>query len=150
MLYSDPTIQEYIPSKFLVNSNIYHIKVSLVAYAVVEMHESDRMFRQFGYEFLPTCEAIVTPELACYSEYMSWFKVYGKPYLLSEKVRGRQSHMRRPRQTPRNPRRGGHDGAVKTGPLSTPTQQPTPIAAPPPGQYDSTYSSAYTNPVFFT
>ncbi|KAH1082789.1 hypothetical protein J1N35_022550 [Gossypium stocksii] len=40
------------------------------------------------YEFLPTREAIVLPELACYLEYMPWFRVHGKLYLLSEETRG--------------------------------------------------------------
>ncbi|MBA0796398.1 hypothetical protein Gohar_007169, partial [Gossypium harknessii] len=40
------------------------------------------------YEFLPTHEPIFTPELACYPEYMPWFRVHGKSYLLDEDVRG--------------------------------------------------------------
>ncbi|MBA0775930.1 hypothetical protein Gotri_011012, partial [Gossypium trilobum] len=35
------------------------------------------------------------------------------------------------------------------GPSSAPTQEPSPMAAPPPGQYVSSYSSAYTNPFIF-
>ncbi|MBA0611532.1 hypothetical protein Godav_012211 [Gossypium davidsonii] len=111
------------------SQNLVHLRWLL---KLVDFREANEL--SWGYEFLPTREAIVTPELACYLEYMSWFRVYGKSYLLTEKVRGRQSHTRRPRQMPRNPRRGSHDGAVKTGPLSTPIQQPTPITAPAPGQ----------------
>ncbi|MBA0854102.1 hypothetical protein Goshw_025964 [Gossypium schwendimanii] len=35
-----------IPSNFLVNPNIWHVKVSLVVYATMEMHKSDRVLRQ--------------------------------------------------------------------------------------------------------
>ncbi|KAH1067730.1 hypothetical protein J1N35_032717 [Gossypium stocksii] len=42
------------------------------------------------YEFLPTCETIVTLELDYNLEYMPWFRVHDKPYLLAEEVRGRQ------------------------------------------------------------
>ncbi|MBA0550699.1 hypothetical protein Golob_021623, partial [Gossypium lobatum] len=40
--------------------------------------------------------------------------------------------------------------AIEMGPLSTPIQESTPMAAPPLGQYNLTYSGAYTNPVIFT
>ncbi|MBA0795795.1 hypothetical protein Gohar_006630 [Gossypium harknessii] len=48
------------------------------------------------YDFLPTCEAIIAMELACFLEYMPWFKAHGKLYLLGEEARGRQPHTRRP------------------------------------------------------
>ncbi|MBA0556031.1 hypothetical protein Golob_026172 [Gossypium lobatum] len=47
--YSDSTIQECILSKFMVNPNIWHMKVSLVVYTTLEMHESDRVLRQFEF-----------------------------------------------------------------------------------------------------
>ncbi|KAK5839924.1 hypothetical protein PVK06_008780 [Gossypium arboreum] len=47
--YFDPTIQECILSEFLVNPNIWHVKVSLVVYSTLEMHESDRVLRQFEF-----------------------------------------------------------------------------------------------------
>ncbi|MBA0620280.1 hypothetical protein Godav_006030 [Gossypium davidsonii] len=112
---SNSTIQEYIPFEFLVNPNIWHVKVSLVVFAMVEMHESDRNNR---YEFLPTCKTIIAPKLACDLEYMPWFRVHGKSYLLAEEARA----------------------AVEASPLSTPMQEPTPMAAPPPSQYGLTYS----------
>ncbi|MBA0816231.1 hypothetical protein Gohar_000920, partial [Gossypium harknessii] len=40
------------------------------------------------YGFLPTHEPNVAPELACYPEYMSWFRVHGKSYLLGKEARG--------------------------------------------------------------
>ncbi|KAH1055914.1 hypothetical protein J1N35_033979 [Gossypium stocksii] len=39
--YFDPRIRECISSEFLVNPNIWHVKVPLIVYAMVEMHESD-------------------------------------------------------------------------------------------------------------
>lgn len=47
--YSDLRIQACIPSEFLVNPNIWHVKVSLVVYDMVEMHESDRVMQQFEF-----------------------------------------------------------------------------------------------------
>ncbi|MBA0868778.1 hypothetical protein Goshw_018619 [Gossypium schwendimanii] len=98
MSYKDPTPPECIPSKLLVNPNIWHVKLTLVVYATVEMHESNRVLRQFRfrfhaeyismwnnrYELLPHREAIIALELACDLEYIPWFRLLGKPYLLSE------------------------------------------------------------------
>ncbi|KAH1122797.1 hypothetical protein J1N35_005957 [Gossypium stocksii] len=47
MPYTDLRIQEYVPEEFLANRNIWHVKVSLVFFVTVEMHESDRVMRQF-------------------------------------------------------------------------------------------------------
>ncbi|KAG8479496.1 hypothetical protein CXB51_029297 [Gossypium anomalum] len=41
-LYEDPTIQAVIPDEFLQNPNAWHVKVPLVNYATLEMHQSDR------------------------------------------------------------------------------------------------------------
>ncbi|KAH1056103.1 hypothetical protein J1N35_034168 [Gossypium stocksii] len=49
MSYSDPRIQEYIPIEFLINHNIRNVKVSLIVFAMVEMHESNRVMQQFGF-----------------------------------------------------------------------------------------------------
>ncbi|MBA0766783.1 hypothetical protein Gotri_015790, partial [Gossypium trilobum] len=48
-LYEDLAIPEVIHEKFFVNSNIWHVKVSLVVYATVEIHETDRVLRQFRF-----------------------------------------------------------------------------------------------------
>ncbi|KAK5832845.1 hypothetical protein PVK06_016648 [Gossypium arboreum] len=123
--YEDPEIRAEIPDEFFQNPNIWHVKVLLVNYAIVEMHQLDRVLRQFRfqqpipveskvlddehkvdlrllntdlprhwseymkmwenqYDYIPTREPIVVPELACVSEYMPWFRIHGKPYLLSE------------------------------------------------------------------
>ncbi|KAG8485560.1 hypothetical protein CXB51_018921 [Gossypium anomalum] len=73
-------------------------------YAMVKIHESDRVLRQFRYEFLPNRKPIIARELAYDSKYMSWFRHHIKSYLLEEEARGRQRHTRRPRQVFRNPR----------------------------------------------
>ncbi|MBA0852270.1 hypothetical protein Goshw_003283 [Gossypium schwendimanii] len=44
-LYEDPTIRVVISDEFFQNSNIWHVKVPLVNYATVEMHQTDRVLR---------------------------------------------------------------------------------------------------------
>ncbi|KAH1121832.1 hypothetical protein J1N35_004992 [Gossypium stocksii] len=41
--YEDPTIWAVIPDEFFQNSNILYVKVPLVNFATVEMHQSDRV-----------------------------------------------------------------------------------------------------------
>ncbi|PPS02029.1 hypothetical protein GOBAR_AA18627 [Gossypium barbadense] len=136
MLYSDPRIQACISSEFLVNPKIWHVKVTLVVYPMMEMHESDRALQQFEfrYDFIPNREPIIARELAYGPEYMSWFKRHGKPYLLSEEARGRQRHMRRLRQASKNPRSGE---ATKEGSSSTPMQEEASMVALPLGEPSS-------------
>ncbi|KAG8502538.1 hypothetical protein CXB51_000116 [Gossypium anomalum] len=47
--YDDPTIRVVIPNEFFQNPNIWHVKVPLVNYATMEMHQSDRVLRQFRF-----------------------------------------------------------------------------------------------------
>ncbi|MBA0767340.1 hypothetical protein Gotri_016235 [Gossypium trilobum] len=56
-------------------------------------------------------------ELACDPEYMSWFRIHGKPYLYGEEARRRHPHTSRPRRPPLNPR------ASETSLSSVPTQK---------------------------
>ncbi|MFQ6659345.1 hypothetical protein Gotur_028269, partial [Gossypium turneri] len=42
----DPTIRAVISDEFFQNPNIWHVKVPLVNYATVEMHQTDRMLWQ--------------------------------------------------------------------------------------------------------
>ncbi|XP_052885240.1 serine/threonine-protein phosphatase 7 long form homolog [Gossypium arboreum] len=148
-------------------SDTQHVKVPLVNYATVEMHQSDRVLRQFGfrqpipvapevfdeehkvdlqllnmdwprywsgyiemwenrYDYIPTREPIIIPELACVPEYMPWFRIYGKPYLLSEEERRRQIRVQRERRGPLNLRRRDDD----LGPSTAPTQSAGPSTAP--------------------
>ncbi|MBA0876694.1 hypothetical protein Goshw_001606, partial [Gossypium schwendimanii] len=47
--YEDPAIRVVIPNEYFQNPNAWHVKVALVNYATVEMHQSDRVLRQFGF-----------------------------------------------------------------------------------------------------
>ncbi|KAG8486536.1 hypothetical protein CXB51_020002 [Gossypium anomalum] len=113
------TIRAVIPDEFFQNPNVWHVKVPLVNYAIVEMHQSDRENR---YDYIPTQEPIIVPKLACVAEYMPWFKIHGKPYLLSEEKRRRQIRAQRERRSPLNPRRRDDD----TGPSTVPIQSSGP------------------------
>ncbi|MBA0612856.1 hypothetical protein Godav_013405 [Gossypium davidsonii] len=77
--YEDPAIQECILEEFFVNPNIWHVKIPLVVYIIMEMHESNRGRMDMNwlifhaqyinmwnimYNFLPTRKVIVVPELA--------------------------------------------------------------------------------------
>ncbi|MFQ6655395.1 hypothetical protein Gotur_025971 [Gossypium turneri] len=41
------------------------------------------------HQYLPTREQIIVLELACVPEYMPWFRIHGKPYLLMPEERQR-------------------------------------------------------------
>ncbi|KAK5771864.1 hypothetical protein PVK06_048118 [Gossypium arboreum] len=161
--YEDPAIRAVIPDEYLQNPNAWHVKVPLVNFAMVEMHQSDRVLWQFGfrqpipmapevlddhhkidlrqlhtdwprfwshyikmwedrYDYIPTREPIIVPELACVLEYMPWFRIHGKPYLLSEEERQWQLRVQRERRGPLNPRRRDDDA----GPSTAATQSPGP------------------------
>ncbi|KAG8502329.1 hypothetical protein CXB51_000306 [Gossypium anomalum] len=47
--YEDPAIRAVIPDEYLQNPNAWHVKVPLVNFAIVEMHQSDKVLRQFGF-----------------------------------------------------------------------------------------------------
>ncbi|MBA0715974.1 hypothetical protein Golax_014845, partial [Gossypium laxum] len=53
-------------------SKVEHVKVPLVVHTTVELHEFDRVMREYG--FIPNCEPIIARELACNPEYMPWFR----------------------------------------------------------------------------
>ncbi|MFQ6624159.1 hypothetical protein Gotur_003471 [Gossypium turneri] len=90
-----PTALEDIRLLLDQRSEVQHVKVPLVNDATIEMHQTDRVLRQFGFDnrfsrhlrkigMIPTREPIIVPELACVLDYMSWFRIHGKSYLLSE------------------------------------------------------------------
>ncbi|KAK5776166.1 hypothetical protein PVK06_044125 [Gossypium arboreum] len=64
-------------------------------------------------------EPIIVPELAYLPEYMPWFRIHGKPYLLSEEKRRRQIHVQRERQGPLNPRRKDDDAGPSAEPINS-------------------------------
>ncbi|MFQ6628981.1 hypothetical protein Gotur_006502 [Gossypium turneri] len=47
--YDDPAIRAIISDEFFQNLNIWHVNVPLINYATVEMHQTDRVLRQFGF-----------------------------------------------------------------------------------------------------
>ncbi|MBA0753002.1 hypothetical protein Gogos_022277, partial [Gossypium gossypioides] len=165
--YEDLAIRAVIPDEYFQNRNGWHVKVPLVNFATVEMHQSDRVLRQFGfrqpipvapemlddhykidlrqlhtdwpkfwshsiqmwedrYDYIPTQEPIIVLELASVPEYMPWFRIHGKPYLLSPDERQRQLRVQRERCGPLNPRRRDDD----VGPLTRPRNSPGPSSAP--------------------
>ncbi|MBA0875826.1 hypothetical protein Goshw_002816 [Gossypium schwendimanii] len=60
----DPVIQAVIPNEYFQNPNAWHVKVPLVNFATVEMHQSDRVLRQFRFQqpilVAPGCWMIIT------------------------------------------------------------------------------------------
>ncbi|KAK5844835.1 hypothetical protein PVK06_000976 [Gossypium arboreum] len=161
--YEDPAIRAVIPNEYLQNPNAWYVKVPLVNFAIVEMHQLERVLRQFGfrqpipvapevlddhhkidlrqlhtdwprfwshyiqmwedrYDYIPTREPIIVPELACVPKYMPWFRIHGKPYLLSKEERQQQLRVQRERRGPLNPRRTDENA----GPSTAPTQSPGP------------------------
>ncbi|MBA0875655.1 hypothetical protein Goshw_028570 [Gossypium schwendimanii] len=78
------------------------------------------------YDYIPTREPIIIPELASVPEYMPWFRIHGKSYLLSPEERQRQLRVQRERRGPLNLRRM-YDGA---GPSTSPKNSPSPLSAP--------------------
>ncbi|MFQ6655938.1 hypothetical protein Gotur_026264, partial [Gossypium turneri] len=98
ILYEDPAIRTVILEEFLHNPNAWHAKVALINYATVEMHQSDRVLRFWSefikmwedrYVYIPNREPIIVPKLAYVPEYMPWFRIHGKLYLLSPDERQR-------------------------------------------------------------
>ncbi|MBA0856663.1 hypothetical protein Goshw_001304 [Gossypium schwendimanii] len=91
-------------------------------------------------------------ELACDPEYMSWFRIHGKPYLYGEEARRRHPHTSRSRRHPLNSR------ASETSPSSVPTQKlasmvAEPMPTPPTGQYVPSYSRwsvIHLSPMYYT
>ncbi|MBA0650118.1 hypothetical protein Goklo_017590, partial [Gossypium klotzschianum] len=107
------------------------------------MHQSDRVLQKFRfrqlipvapeedrYDYIPTRELIIIIELACVPEYMPWFRIHGKPYLLSEEERWRQLRVQRERRDPLNPIRRDDDVDPSTAPTQSPGPSPDPATAP--------------------
>ncbi|MBA0687297.1 hypothetical protein Goari_014846, partial [Gossypium aridum] len=47
--YEDPAIRAVIPDECLQNPNAWLVNVPLVNFAIVEMHQSERVLLQFGF-----------------------------------------------------------------------------------------------------
>ncbi|MBA0672214.1 hypothetical protein Goklo_025342 [Gossypium klotzschianum] len=88
------------------------------------------------YDYIPTRKPIIVPELACMPDYMPWFRIHGRPYLLSKEKRQQQLRVQRKRRGPLNPRRRDDDAGLSIaptqspGPTTAPTQSPGPTLQP--------------------
>ncbi|KAG8478585.1 hypothetical protein CXB51_028436 [Gossypium anomalum] len=61
--YDDPVIRTVIPDEYVQNPNAWHVKVPLVNYATVEMHQSDRVLRQFRFrQLIPVAPEVFDEE----------------------------------------------------------------------------------------
>ncbi|MFQ6641653.1 hypothetical protein Gotur_015100 [Gossypium turneri] len=110
--------------------HVWHAKVALINYAAVEMHQFWSEFIEMWedrYAYIPNRELIIVPELACVPKYMPWFRIHGKPYLLSPEERQQQLRNQRERRGPLNPRRRDDDAGPPTMPRNSPSPSSTPI-----------------------
>ncbi|KAG8488602.1 hypothetical protein CXB51_016518 [Gossypium anomalum] len=133
--YEDPAIRAVILDEYLQNLNAWHVKV-LDDHHKINLRQLHTDWPRFWshyiqmwedrYDYIPTREPIIVPELACVPEYMPWFRIHGKPYLLSEEERQWQLRVQRERRGPLNPRRRDDDA----GPSTVPTQSPGPATGP--------------------
>ncbi|MFQ6637842.1 hypothetical protein Gotur_012752, partial [Gossypium turneri] len=82
-----------------------------------------------GHYNIPTREPIIVPELACVPEYMPWFRINGKPYLLSPEERQQQLRVQRERRDPLNPRRRDDNAGPSTRPRNSPGPSSAPITS---------------------
>ncbi|KAG8486601.1 hypothetical protein CXB51_020080 [Gossypium anomalum] len=133
--YEDPAIRAVIPDEYLQNPNVWHVKV-LDDHHKIDLRQLHTDWPRFWshyiqiwkdrYDYIPTRDPIIVPELACVPKYMPWFKIHGKSYLLSEEKRQRQLRVQRERRGPLNPRRRDDDA----GPSTAPTQSPGPATGP--------------------
>ncbi|KAG8488711.1 hypothetical protein CXB51_016688 [Gossypium anomalum] len=119
--YEDLAIRAVISDEFFQNPNIWHVKVSLVNYATVEMYQSDRVLRQFGFRQPFSMAPKVLDD-----KHKVDLRIHCKPYLLSEDERRWQIRVQKERRGPLTLKRRANDA----GPSIAPTQSPGPSPAP--------------------
>ncbi|KAG8472749.1 hypothetical protein CXB51_034648 [Gossypium anomalum] len=161
--YEDLAIRAVIPDELFQNPNVWHVKVPLVNYATVEMHQSDRVLRQFEFrqpisvapevfdeEHKVNLQQLHTDWPRFWSHYIEmWENRYDyiptqEPIIVPELAERRGSL---------NPRRRDDDAGPSTAPTqsSSPTVQRTTLTSQPfqimPGAYPSLYM--YPNPYMF-
>ncbi|MFQ6657620.1 hypothetical protein Gotur_027224 [Gossypium turneri] len=102
------------------------------------------------YEYLPTREPIIVPELSCVPEYMPWFRIHGKPYLLTPEERQRQICVERERRRPLNPRRQDDEGSPSTSPKHSPGSSSAAIQSPGPTRAPTQSLDAAVQPMIPT
>ncbi|KAG8496755.1 hypothetical protein CXB51_007829 [Gossypium anomalum] len=137
--YEDPAIKVVIPDGLFQNLNVWHVKVLDDEHKMdlrqlhtdwLRFHSAYIEMWENQYDYIPTREPIIVPELACVLEYKPWFRTHGKPYLLSEEERRWQICVQRERRGPLNLRRRDNDPGPSTmlmqsaGPSIAPTQSP--------------------------
>ncbi|MBA0754519.1 hypothetical protein Gogos_020497 [Gossypium gossypioides] len=115
-------------------------KLDDIRLALYQQTEEERR-----YDYLPTHEPFLTPELVISLDYLDWLKHNGKPYLLPTAKKSRQLHCRRRRRRPINLRLREHTVGGLTFSLAL---QEDPIVVQPPSQYGSYIFIA--NPVYYT
>ncbi|MBA0662007.1 hypothetical protein Goklo_006213, partial [Gossypium klotzschianum] len=98
-------------------------------------------------DFIPTREPFFTPETVTSSEYMTWFRLAGKLYLLLVEARSRQFHLRRQRRLLQNHR---SEASAPTGLSSTLTQQWVWMSTPHLDQFPPYILIPFTKPMYFT
>ncbi|MBA0749341.1 hypothetical protein Gogos_003285, partial [Gossypium gossypioides] len=108
--YEDLAIRAVILDEFFPNPYIWHVKVPLVNYATVEMHQMDRVLDD-------------EHKIDLQQTNTNW-PIHSKPYLLSEEQRRWQIRVEREQRGLLNLKRMDDD----TGPSTVPTQSqgPTP------------------------
>ncbi|MFQ6651823.1 hypothetical protein Gotur_023996 [Gossypium turneri] len=134
MSYVDPDIIECVSLEFFVIQSMQDAKVSLIVYATTNKNWRDYHNKYINIwdrtiEFLPICELVFSSDTVACLEYIPWFRVVGKSYLLSVKCRSK----------------GGD--TTKLSP--TPTQQVPPTATPYLDQFTPLILAHFTNPIFF-
>ncbi|MBA0633617.1 hypothetical protein Godav_024553, partial [Gossypium davidsonii] len=110
----DPAIRAVISDEYFQNPNVWHVKVTLVNYATVEMHQSNRVLRQFRFQQLIR----VAPEVL--DDHHKIDLRQRKPYLLSADERQQQLCVQRERRGPLNPRKRDDDACPSTRPKHSP------------------------------
>ncbi|PPR91066.1 hypothetical protein GOBAR_AA29620 [Gossypium barbadense] len=152
--YEDPAIRAVIPDDFFQNLNIWHVKVLLVNYVLNDEYKIDlqllntdwpRHWTEYiemwenRYDYIPTQEPVIVPE------------IHGKPYLLLEEERRRQTLVQRERRGSLNLRRRDDNTGLSVVPTQSPGPSTAPTQPPPfqimPGAYPSPYM--YPNPFMF-
>ncbi|KAG8497312.1 hypothetical protein CXB51_008523 [Gossypium anomalum] len=124
--YEDPAIRAVIPDEYLQKSECLACESPIGQLCYCGDAPIKQSITEDRYDYIPTREPIIIPELACVPEYMPWFKIHGKPYLLSKEKRQQQLRVQRKRRGLLNPRRRDDDA----GPSTVPTQSPGPATGP--------------------
>ncbi|XP_052476320.1 uncharacterized protein LOC128032073 isoform X1 [Gossypium raimondii] len=102
------------------------------------------------YEYIPIREPIIVPELACVPEYMPWFRIHGKPYLLTPEKRQRQIRVEREMRGPLNPRRQDDKGSPSTRPRHSPGSSSAAMKLPGPTRAPTQSPDAAVQPIIPT